>query len=156
MGRPRKTNPTAPDLMEGALKTAEDTKLPIDDMPLETMRDYRLYNAEARRLNKQLKICRYTIRPCPVELHPTERVVFSRNDQPTNPLPVYISDEMIHFEKTLIPGQQYDLPKYVVHHLAERGKTVWGWKTTSDGSSETRIVGKEPRFSLKTVYTNYE
>ena len=142
--------------MSNTLAVAEKEKHAIEDMPLETMRDYRLYNEEATRLNKQLRLCRYKINQCPVELHPTERVVFSRNDQPRNPLPVYVSDDKIHFVKTLIPGHTYDLPKYVVNHLAEKGKAIWGWIENTDGSSQTKIVDKDRRFSLKTVYKDYE
>ncbi len=149
MGRPKKN-------MDEAIETAEKQKLPVEDMPLETMRDYRLYNEEARRLNKQLKICRYPAKPCPVELHPTERIIFNRKDQPTNPLPCYISDDKIHFEKELVPGRTYDLPKYVISYLAAKGKAVWGWCENADGSTETRVISKDPRFALQTVYSDYE
>jgi len=151
MARPKKTENT----MELKLSAAEEPRLSIEDMPLETMRDYRLYNEEATRLNKQLKMCRYPIKPCPVDLHPTERIVFQRKDQPTNPLKVFVSNDKIHFEKTLIPGKTYDLPKYIVSYLGDKGKSIWEWYENADGSRETRVAAKDPRFALKTVYNNH-
>ncbi len=127
-------------------------KLPIEEMPLVTIRDYRLYNEEARRLNKKLGICRYPIKQCPVDLHPKQRVVFRRNDQPTNPLPVFLSDDKIHYDETLTPGKTYDLPEYIVNYLAEKGDPVWGWVDLPNGERETRVITKKPRFSLTTVY----
>jgi hypothetical protein len=140
------------DVMEAAVAKATPEKLAIEDMPLNSVRDYRLYNEEARRLNKKLKICRYPLKPCPVELHPKQRVIFSRNDQPSNPLPVYLSNSIIHYKETLVPGKTYDLPEYIVHYLSEKGYPIWDWFTNKDGSKETRIVNKDPRFSLRTVY----
>lgn len=156
MARPRKikvNHQEQPTIMDTSLKTAEDaTKVPIEQMPLATLRDYRLYNEEARKLNHKLGICRYPIKQCPVELHPKQRVVFRRNDQPSNPLTVFLSNHLIHFDEKLMPGQTYDLPICVINHLAEKGNPVWKWFTSPDGSKETRISHKEPRFSLQTVY----
>lgn len=135
-----------------ALKEAEENKLPIEEMPLNSIRDYRLYNEEARKLNKKLKLCRYLIKQCPVELHPKQRIVFQRMDQPTNPLPVFLSNHLIHFDELLIPGKTYDLPECIVHYLAEKGNPVWNWVNLADGSKETQVVSKTPRFSLRTVY----
>ena len=135
------------------LKEAEKEKLPIEDMPLESIRDYRLYNEEAGKINKKLRICKYPYKQCPVELHPHQRVVFRRNDQPENPLPVFLSDDKIHFEKTLVPGKSYDLPEYIVHYLSEKGDPVWGWVELPNGERETRVINKKPRFSLTPVYS---
>src|SRR3972149_5328637 len=74
MGRPAKT-----EIMDKAIS---EEKQSIDEMPLESIRDYRLYNEEAARLNKKLKLCRYPYKQYPIELHPTTRVVFGRVDQP--------------------------------------------------------------------------
>lgn len=38
--------------LESSLINAEEQRVSIEDMPLETLRDYRLYNEEARKLNK--------------------------------------------------------------------------------------------------------
>lgn len=135
-----------------ALSKAETERLPIEELPLNTLRDYRIYNEEARKLNKKLKLCRYPIKQCPTELHPKQRVVFRRNDQPTNPLPVFLSDDRIHYDETLIPGKTYDLPEYIVNYLAEKGDPVWGWVDLPNGERETRVITKKPRFSLTTVY----
>lgn len=141
-----------PVTMDEVIKNVESEKVAIEDMPLNTIRDYRLYNEEARRLNKKLRICRYTIKQCPEELHPKQRVVFRRNDQPENPLPVFLSDDRIHFEKTLVPGRTYDLPECIVDHLANKGDPIWAWVDLPNGERETRVVSKKPRFSLMTIY----
>ncbi len=140
------------EILSTALVKAESEKLPIEEMPLESIRDYRLYNEEARKLNKKLKICRYPIKQCPVELHPKQRIKFGRNDQPSNPLPVFLSNHLIHFEQTLIPGKEYDLPECIVHYLAEKGTPVWKWVDLPDGSKETQVSHKDPRFNIRNVY----
>lgn len=139
-------------VLEASLKQVESEKLPIDEMPLNNIRDYRLYNEEATRLNKKLKICRYPIKPCPIELHPKVRVIFRSNDQPNNPQKVHLSNALIHFDETLIPGKAYDLPECIVHHLSTRENPEWGWFDNADGSRETRVKSKKPRFSLTPVY----
>ena len=138
--------------IDNTLKAAEADKLSIEDMPLETLRDYRLYNEEARKINKKLKLCRYKIKQCPVELHPKQRVRFGNNDQSMHPVPVFVSNHLIHFDEKLIPGKVYDLPECIVHYLSEKGYPVWDWVTLKDGSRETRQTGKKPRFSITTVY----
>src|SRR5689334_12873995 len=118
---------TKQDKLELKKAEAGETKgeLPIDEMPLTSLREYRLYNEAARKANNKLGICRYKIKPCPVELHPKERIKFTRIDQPFNELKVYVSNDKIHFEKTLIPGKEYDLPEYIIHYLSEKGYPVW-------------------------------
>jgi len=150
MPKMQKNMPT--NVMDASLINAEAQKMPIEEMPLESIRDYRLYNEEARRLNKKLGILRYPIKQCPVELHPKTRIIFRRNDQPSNPLKVFVSNHLIHFDETLVPGKAYDLPDCIVHHLAEKGNPVWKWYENSDGSKETRVSHKEPRFSLTPQY----
>ena len=133
-------------------KAKEAAPISIEDMPLNCLDDYIAYNARARAMNKKLKICRYPIKPCPVELHPKERIVFARKDQPLNPLPVYLSDDMIDYKEKLIPGKTYDIPRYVVDYLAKKGTPIWAWFDNPDGSRETRVKAYDPRFSLRTVY----
>jgi len=139
-------------VMDSALNKVAQERLPIEDMPLTTLREYRLYNEEARKMNHRLKMHRYPIKQCPIELHPKQRVIFRSNDQPNNPQKVHLSNEMIHFDATLIPGKEYDLPECVVHHLATRENPEWGWFDNPDGSRETRIKSKKPRFSLTPIY----
>lgn len=142
--------------IESTLKQAQTKQIQqevdIEDMPLETIRDYRLYNERARAANKRLKICRYPIKPCPVELHPKQRVTFRRNDQPENALNVFVSNHLIHYDETIYPGKTYDLPECIVSYLADKGLPIWKWFDNPDGSKETRISDKTPRFSLTTVY----
>ena len=124
----------------------------IDDMGLETLGDYIRYNERARAANKRLKICRYKIKQCPVELHPTEKVQLFKNDKSTHKQKVLISNDMIHFDEMIEPGQTYDLPRCVIEHLASKGTPQWRWFTNADGSRETRMSHKEPRFSIRTIY----
>lgn len=131
---------------------AQEEKVDIENMPLETIRDYRLYNEEARKLNKKLRVCRYPIKQCPVELHPKQRVKFSNNDQSLHPIQVYVSNHLIHFDEKLHPGKTYDLPECIVHYLSEKGYPVWDWVQLPDGSKETRKVNQKPRFSLTSIY----
>jgi hypothetical protein len=125
----------------------------IEDMPLETLADYMRYNEAARKMNKKLRLNRYPIKQCPVELHPTDRIEFGRNDQPNNALSVYLSNDMIEFKMKLYPGKTYDLPRCVVDHIASKGLPVWKWFDNPDGSKETRIASKTPRFAMRTVRT---
>lgn len=131
------------------------TKVVNDDirtMKLETLEDYQEYNRRARAENKKYGMCRYPIKQCPEELHPKQRVVFNRNDQPMNPLPVYLSNDQIDFKKTLVPGKEYELPICVIEHLHSKGVPVWKWYDNPDGSKETRISHYDPRFSLRSVF----
>jgi hypothetical protein len=134
------------------LNNIEDEKLPIEDMPLETLRDYRLYNDEARKANKKLRICRYPIKQCPVDLHPKQRVKIDTTNGDRNPIPVFLSNHLIHYDEKLQPGKIYDIPECVLSYLSEKGNPIWGWVTLKDGSKETRQIDKTPRFSLTTVY----
>lgn len=158
MARPRKVEEQEVKEVVASM-VAKPESVEIEDMPLTNLGEYMRYNRKARELNKKLKILRYPIKQCPVELHPHERVVFSRNDQPTNPLPVFLSNEMIHFDRTkprdqLRPGHTYDLPRCVIQHLSERGTPVWKWFDNADGSKETRKESVTPRFALRTVYAD--
>lgn len=143
------------EVMERSLKQAEAIKkeeLPLDEMPLDTLRDYRLYNEAACKMNKKLRSNRYPLKQCPTELHPKQRVKFGNNDQSVHPVKVMVSDHRIHFDESLTPGKIYDLPECIVHYLSEKGYPVWGWVTLPDGSKETRKINTKPRFSLTTVY----
>mgnify|MGYP001612653150 CR=1 FL=1 len=158
MARPKKTEEVQAKELVAAM-VEKPAEVDIEDMPLTNLGEYMRYNRRARELNKKLKILRYPIKQCPVELHPHERIVFGRNDQPTNPLPVFLSNEMIHFDRTkpndqLRPGKSYDLPRCVIQHLSERGTPVWKWYENADGSKETRKESVTPRFSLRTVYAD--
>ena len=133
-------------------KKEEEHEVAIQDMPLNSLTDYIRYNKKAREANKKLKIRRYPILQCPVDLHPKQRIIFGRNDQPRNPLPVYLSNHLIEFKQTLTPGESYDLPLCIIDYLAQKGTPIWDWFDNPDGSRETRKKGIEPRFSLRTIY----
>lgn len=134
------------------LTALEGDPVAIEEMPLTSLREYRMYNERARAANKRLKECKYPIKPCPVDLHPKERIVFGRVDQPGNPLSVYVSDSVIDFKQTLEPGKTYDLPTYIISYLASKGTPHWKWVNTADGGRETMISHYDPRFTLRTVY----
>ncbi len=137
--------------MDSALREVEEGKLRIEDMPLETIRDYRLYNEEARRENKKLKLVRYPIKQCPIELHPKQRVKVDTTNGSRHPIPVFISNHNIHFDEKLVPGRIYDLPECIVDYLTTKGNPVWGWVNLPDGSKETRQIDRTPRFTLVSV-----
>ena len=124
----------------------------IEDMPLNSLADYMRYNAEARKLNKKLRIARYPIKQCPIELHPKETIIFGRNDQPENPLHVYLSNEMINYKEVLEPGKKYTLPRCVVSYLASKGTPIWKKITKPDGTVENVKSGFNPRFAIRTIY----
>jgi len=145
MARPKKK-----DIFEETIQNLPVNKL--EDMKLETFEDYQEYNLRARQENKQLGLCRYPCKQCPVELHPSQRVVFNRTDQPSNPIKVYLSNDKIHFEQELVPGQRYDLPECVIDHLSARGTAIWDWVDLPDGSRVTKKVDVTPRFNLRTVF----
>lgn len=155
MARPKRiAAPTATPAIDQLIAAGiSDTAPPeINEMPLNSLGDYMRYNVEARKLNKKLRICRYPIKQCPIELHPMERIVFNRHDQPNNPLPVYLSNDMIEYKIKLVPGKTYDIPRCVVSYLASKGTPIWKWFENPDGSKETRVASMDPRFSLRTIY----
>lgn len=136
------------------IKSAPIDTNDINTMPLNSLEDYIKYNEEARKWNKKLRIRRYPIKPCPIEMHPKEKIVFNRNDQPNNPLPVYLSNDMIDFKEMLYPGKTYELPRCVIEYLAKKGTPHWKWFTKPDGTKETGIESYAPRFALRTIYEN--
>ena len=151
MGRRRKEPMQNESFMDTQTQSTEP-KPSIEDMPLETIRDYRLYNEEARKLNKKLRVCRYPIKQCPIDLHPKQRVKFGVTDGSTQEVAVHVSNHLIHFDQKLKPGQIYDLPQCIVHHLSEKGYPIWGYRNKPDGTKETVKVDQKPRFSLTSVY----
>jgi len=142
-------------------KEVKEEEVDINDMPLTSLREYRLYNEKARKLNvrakslnRKLKIAPYPLKQTPVELHPTQRVRITRVDgQGENPIPIFLSNHLIHYKETLIPGQIYDIPKCVLHFLEKRGHPVWKWFEGENGARETGISHYEPRFALSNVYS---
>ena len=124
----------------------------IEEMPLTTYDEYKAYNAAARKENKRLRMCRYPCKPCPIELHPKQRVVFGRIDQPLNAQPVKKSNHLIDYNEVLKPGVAYDLPNVIINHLVEKGTPVWKIRTTPEGAADTYISHYDPRFTLRTVY----
>lgn len=153
MARPKKKTKEDTLLEEVKQNKKDLMEVPIEEMPLNTIGDYVRYNERCRALNKRLGLCRYKVKQCPLELHPKQRVIFNRRDQPKNPLPVYLEDEMIYYKEKLIPGRTYDLPLNVIDHLASKGNPIWDWVEKPNGEKETKKVATDPRFALRTVYS---
>lgn len=128
----------------------------IEDMPLNTLRDYRLYNEEARKLNKKLRVCRYPIKQCPIELHPKRKIKFANNDGTAHPVSVFVSNHLIHFDQKLNPGNIYELPECIVHYLSEKGYPIWGRVKNADGSEDSKKIGSKPRFSITPIWEEGE
>lgn len=143
-------------VMESSINEALNDRLPIDDMPLETLRDYLNYNEEARKLNKKLRLCKYLIKQCPSELHPHQKIKFSNNDKSTNPVRVHLSNHLIHYDESLIPGNYYEVPECIANYLANKGYPIWDYKEDKNGARETYMVTKTPRFSITTVMKEQE
>lgn len=146
MPRPKKESNSA------LLDMPEQKEVPLNEMPLEKLADYVRYNRKARELNKKLGKCEYPPKICPIDKHPKDRVKFIRNDQPSNPLKVFLSNEYIHFDDTLIPGKVYDLPRVVIKYLSDKGTPIWKKRTLPDGTIDTYKEGYRPRFALVMVY----
>src|SRR5690606_2765572 len=87
----------------------QSVEIPLEEWPLNTYRDYRIYNEEARKKNKKARKYIYEIKQCPEELHPKQRIKFGNNDKTLHPIPVYLSNHLIHFDRKLVPGQIYEL-----------------------------------------------
>lgn len=133
-------------------KQQESGEIDIETMPLNTYYDYMAYNAKARVLNKKLKLCRYPIKQCPVELHDHVRISFSRTDKNTHYIPAYFSNDQIHYNEKLYPNKEYSVPRIIAEYLASKGTEIWKWYTNPDGSKETRMANIDPRFSVRTIY----
>ena len=151
-GRPRKQVESA--LLNEIEKEKElpPKEMSIEEMPLNKLGDYIRYNIKAREINHRVGILRYPVKQCPVELHPHQRVIFNRKDQPRNPLPVFLWNEMIKFKKLLVPSRTYDLPLCIIDYLSSKGTAIWEWIENPDGSRQTAKVGTDPRFAIRTVY----
>lgn len=136
------------EIIDKALTEAKK-QVEIDDMPLTTFREYLAYNEAARQANKKLKILRYDIKQCPEELHPKQRLVFSHVNGSRNPLPVHLSNHLIHYDEILKPGVEYDVPECVINHLESKGHNVWDWVDLPNGDKETQVIDREPRFAIR-------
>lgn len=150
--RVKKAEEPKKDPMDAALSKHVDTD--IAEMPLNTYEDYLKYNEAARKMNKKLRECRYPAKPCPIELHPKQKIVFMRKDQPRNPLKCLLSTAMIDFNETLIPGQTYELPLDVIDWLSRKGTPIWDYiekpaNKAGQTKRETVQVGVDPRFALR-------
>lgn len=146
MARPRKNlfeTETSENLAGELVKRAE--KINLEDMPLETIDDYRAYNAEARRQKKQIKFI-------PLEMFPKTKVRFVRMDgQSGNPLHVRWRDAktLIDFDRTLKDGEELELPNVVIDYLNNKKVPKYKQVKYPDGSAETVLSHHEHRFTCQ-------
>lgn len=133
----------------------ENKDVKLEDMPLNSLADYIAYNKKAREMSRKCRVKgkppKYPVKQCPVELHPTERVIFMRNDQAENDLPVTLYDAEIDYKRTLKPGETYDLPIKIVDYLVKKGTNMTRLRKNPDGTETPTTTGFEPRFSFRTV-----
>lgn len=152
----RKVNEVTPvSPIEKAISAADkksESEVDINKMPLNSLGDHMRYNKKARELNHVLRICKYPIKPCPVELHPKDWVVVNHTNQSMNDIPILLSNDMIDFKMKIKPGQKVQLPRCVIEHIANKGKPKFKWFDNPDGSKETRVAYQEPRFAVRTIY----
>ena len=129
-----------------------ESEISIDKMSLKSLGDYMRYNKKARELNHILRICKYPIKPCPVELHPKDWVVVNHTNQSRNDIPIMLSNDMIDFNMKIKPGKKVHLPRCVIEHIASKGKPHYAWFDNPDGSKETKVAYSDPRFAVRTIY----
>ena len=129
---------------EAPRKRIEDA-VDLNEMPLNTIEDYKAFNREARKLGIRVKIP-------PSELHKQIKIRFQRFDQPENVLKTYVRNADIEWKGELIPGQTYTLPLPVVQFLNKLATPIYEQVKCEDGSgkrTETKQVGEKPRFSCQ-------
>lgn len=136
----------------------ETKKLTIEEMPLETLEDYRKRNALARKINKEHKRLVHQIIPCPEEKHPTQRVIITfTNSSLETFVPVKFSNADIDYHKTLEPNVPYDLPEVIIEHLANRGTNIYDMFENKQKDAPnitkkiTKVIGRRPRFAIRSV-----
>lgn len=154
MPRP-KPKPVESDTLLDEVKKANVVaqEVDIENLPLKTLGDYSRYNSRARAANKRLKVLRYPCKQCPEELHQKQRIVLTRVDGSQNPIPVYLSNALIHYDHKMVPGTPYDAPLCIVDYLSKKATPIWKRVTLKDGSQDTIKSGEHPRFAIRTIYS---
>ena len=153
MPRPKRKTEDGSLLDEVKKANVAAQEVDINDLPLKTLGDYSRYNSRARAANKRLKVLRHPIKQCPEELHPKQRIVLTRVDGSQNPLPVYVSNALIHYDHKMVPGTPYDVPLCIVDYLSQKATPIWKRVTLKDGSQDTVKSGEHPRFAIRTLYS---
>ena len=117
----------------------------LKKMPLKSIADYEAYNERARNMSVHVK-------PAPEELHEHLKVKFLRRDGMLHPVKLKFRSALIDFEKKVMHGMIYELPKMVIKAYQELGipkyKQVVNQAT---GESETKFSHKDPRFAFQVV-----
>lgn len=117
----------------------------LDEMPLDTVEDYRAYNKIARRQRTPVKVP-------PTHMHKHRKVKFTRNDgQHENVLKAFVSNADIEFKAQLKSGCIYDLPVPFIKFLSSRTVPVFSEVRNPDGTTETKQTGEWNRFSCQTI-----
>jgi len=148
-GRPKRSDAEAQNC-ESPKKEEKVIPIPLDleDMPLNSIEDYKAYNKMARKQRKPVKFV-------PHDLFPKQRVRFIRSDnQPSNPLKLRFrsGEYMIDFQKTLKPGEVYELPIPVIDYLNNLKEARYKQIKYPDGRAETVLDYHKHRFSCQAIY----
>lgn len=121
----------------------------LDDLPLDSIEDYRAYNKEAQKQRKPLKIP-------PNEMHEQVEVRFNRFDQPENVLKFYKRCAEFEYKGQWMPGSTYICPRPVMDYLNGLSTPIYAEVKVDDGGqvkTETKQVGERPRFSCQLIRT---
>jgi hypothetical protein len=131
------------DEVKGLKDQLEETKKQLDDQKKQPV--------AVRLENRKKKFS------APAYSGPMKRVKFMRNDQPENPMNVCLKKvvfnvekdckEMIDYEKTLIPGQAYELPEPVMEFLNTRTVPTYGERADPENPRQTVTmqIGEQQR-----------
>lgn len=122
--------------------------VPLASIPLKTLEDFKVYNAEARKQGKPVKVPNESF-------HKKFKVKFQRFDQPNNVLKAYVRRENIEWRGQLIPGGIYHLPLPVIQFLNSLSEPIFAQVDVHQGGDEnigvprkeTKQVGERARFS---------
>lgn len=121
----------------------------LEELPLNTIDDYYTYNALARKLRKPVKFIPHT-------LFYKQKIKFIRTDnQRSTPLKLRFRSGkyMIDFQKTLKPGEEYDLPIPVIEYLNGLKEAKYKQIKYPDGRAETVLDHYKHRFSCQAIYS---
>jgi hypothetical protein len=127
----------------------EELYMDIETMPLVTLDDYRRYNIEARKINRDKGKITYKIKVPPTDLHKHYKVRFQRFDQQENVLKCIRRNAEIDWRGQLKSGCIYTLPLPVINFLNNLAEPIFSEVTLEDGTKEVQQTGQKARFSCQ-------
>ncbi len=119
----------------------------LNELPLNSIADYRAYNIHARKLKRPIKIP-------PSSMYKQVKCKFARFDQPQNLLKFWVRNADIDYKGQIKPGRTYTLPAPVVKFLNGLATPIFAEVKVDDGGetiTETKQVGEQPRFSCQVI-----